>query len=311
MRLLVPSSLLETSFSPTIRKVYQNNRTEIVAENDPNLSIDGWGGWTVPKAGTTFPIVVKYKLKDGERSVVTDPHLGTHIARVYDALIVDRGTGITYYLYVLPEYVDALIGYKLKAYLYSSDFSIRIDVSGDVSYTTFKGKAWNTKQTVNYTLRLNDVEQIASNVILSGSSIIELVDVPLNKATPYRIYTHAKDLTPYGNNLKLNLRPGIGLYNLDISSGFTQYENWLEEMYFKLNPYYDPLTSSSAPTPTHVDILIDGNLMTYRMDEWETNKLYPAALPVNGKLADVTFYILTANNERLELAPTKMYVEIV
>jgi hypothetical protein len=310
-RLLVPVSVLESTFNPTIRKVYQNNREELISESDLNLSVDGWGGWTLPRAGVSFPIVVKYQLKEGERSVVTDPYLGSHIAKVYDAVIVDRGTGIVYYVHVLPEYVDTVIGYRLRAYLFNSDYSARLDVSSKISYTAFNGKAWGSKQTINYTLRLNDVVEVASNDIISGSITIEVVGKPLDKATAYRLYTHPKDLTPYGNDLRLVLRPGIGIYNLDISVGKSQQANWLEEMYYKLNPYYDPLTAETAPTPTHVDVQIGNTLLTYRMDEWETHKLFQSALPTNGALADVVFYILTANNDRLELVPTKMYVEIV
>lgn len=311
LRLLIPSTLLESSFSPTIRKVYQNNRTETVPESDMGLSIEGWGKWASSRAGTSFPLVVKYRLKQGERSVVTDPVLGTHISKHYTALIVDRGTGITYHLYVLPEFVDDVVGYRLKAYLYASDYSLRLDVTSDVRFSAFNGKAWKVKQTVTYALELNDVEEVASNRVLSGAVILELVNKPILEATAFKIYTHPGDLTPYGNGLKLNLRPGMNIYNLDISSGFTQYANWLEEMYYKLNPYYDPLTTNTPPVPSHVDIKIGTHLLTFRMDEWEIPKLYPFALPVNGILADVTFYILTANNERLELAGSKLYVEIV
>lgn len=309
-RILLPKNMLTSSFTPTVRKVYKNGSKVLVSLTDPNLTISGWGDFLQGEVGDTCDVVVKYKLKDGERSIVVDPVLGEHIAKKYQVVIVDKGVGTTYKIFTTVEYVDATQGFILKHYLYASDRSLRLDVTSLISATSFNGLSFGTKQTVNYSLDLNDVEQVPANDIVSGSITVELVGAPLALETTYRLYDTPTDPLVYGTSLRLTLLPGASNYGLDVTSGYTQQAEWLDRLYYRLNPLFDPLTVDEAPIPTHMDIKVGNVLKTIEVENWDMQENWPETLPTNGAKADVSFYILDNNNARLELACSTMYVEV-
>lgn len=309
-RILLPKNLLNQSFSPTVRKVYQSGSKELIPGNDSDLSIIGWGDFLLGTVGDRCEIVVKYVLKDGERSIVVDPVLGKHIAKTYEVLIVDKGVGTNYKLFPLLDYVPGG-GYSLRWILQSSDYVLKLDVTNDVAFNALNGESYGGKQTINYALDLNNVEEVASNEEVAGTVTVQLLAPPITQSTAYRLYDVPDDAHPYGDDLILKLRPGMADYGLDITCGYTVKSQWLDSMFYRLNPMYDALLVPEAPEPTHVDVRIGNTLITYAIEDWDTEKVWPTDLPVNGSGADITFYILNSNNERLYLATTRLYTEIV
>jgi len=309
-RILLPKNMLLQSFSPTVKKVYQNGSRELILDNNTNLTIEGWGDYLKGTVGDMFTIVVKYVLAPGERSIIVDPVLARHIAKIYTVLIVDKGVGVNYKLFPLLDFHPDT-GYTLRWMLHFSDYSNRIDVTEFVASNTLSPSSYGGQQIINYSLDLNDVTEIASNEEIAGSVTVELLADPITQPTSFRLYDTPSDEHPYGDNIIFRLRPGISHYSLDITCGYTVKEEWLDRLYYRLNPMYDPLLTSHAPLPTHVDVKVGNALFTFTVDNWDSFKNWTDALPVNGIGADVTFYILNGNNERSFLAMSRVYIEIV
>lgn len=309
--LLVPKNLLNTSFTPRIFKNYQTGQREELFIGTSNVNLNGWGDYITGEVNERFTLVLTYVLGNGELSNNVDKLTGTHLTNTYEVVIVDNDLATEVKLFVTPKYINSSAGYTLEFWLYTGKRDTPVNVTDKVVVDNFNGTSYGLKQKVDFSLVLDDLGSF--NITSFADSIdIQLLGEPMANATMYRLWYYRGDTRYYGENLRAKLLNNFGTNTLSINNYYEQFSEWLDDMYYRAIPLYDSSVDSSAPKPTHVDIIVDGVTLTMEIDTyWNGELRWDGEVPINGTNVILQWYLVNDVGSRLDLAITNMPLEVI
>ena len=316
--LIIPAALQANDFAERVFKVYHTNqRKEIAINNKSNFHINGWDAVKSAAPGDRRPIVLTYIPIAGERAEHIDIYNGAHVAKTYSVVIAGAGVATVKSKYnalmTFPIW-DSSRGYTIKTYLYSEEHDTALDVS---AYTTITdepdGKNFTDIQKFSIAVDLSKVASVGISLVVSKTLEIAYKAEPLTALESYVMYPEVGNRTRfYGAGLRMTVTDTLGSITVSMTNGYQQYSEWLDEMYFKLCPPYNPLTEANAPKPTHCDVVIDGTTVTFAVEnDWRGAKPWIGSKPANGTMAVLSYYYIDTNGKKFPLAVSSMVVEVV
>jgi len=271
-----PVNLPLYSFHP-IAAVYYNDGSSIeYAVDGDKFRLYGLDQFISTIIGHRVPLVLSYRLDPDEAAITGLSVENNFVTRPYTLVVSNPNTTYNVKLFVYPEWIDTLNGYRLKAYLMNLDRNVLFDVTGNF-YLSSNSPSFNP---VNYGV----VQRLILNIDLSKVSSIygqfihtQTVDIvlrgPANDSSIKNIWEVGTEVPSsvkyYGTNLRAikNLsRPRV----IKIDHGMNSVAEFLENVYKPTLPLYNPITEVGPLTPTHIKVRYMGEEIVKRIEEFNT-----------------------------------------
>lgn len=208
----------------------------------------------------TVPITLQYSLQPGENAIENVSYNGTTVTIDYNLVLDEPNYDYQMQLYPIPFYNGS--EYIIKWLMLSMSRNMYFDVTQYVTYSNtpgFNGSLFNQPQLLNVGMNL-------SQIGIDGLQVNQIVRLNLfnpqsNPSTMYHISTNVNvSNTPYGNNIRAKMLQNNGAL-LDITCQNYELQSWLEDVYYSNVPMYNPQIESSAPAPTHFEIIYNNSAM--------------------------------------------------
>lgn len=217
----------------------------LVYHPDPNTEYAHTQGVTANGA-----IVMKYQIE----AIPTDPSYSLKV-------------------YAFPTWVDASVGYGIDFWLYDLNRinPIRIPQVA-IEYTNnrmFDGKDYSSIQHLNLSVNLGLLDGK-----FDGKRHVQSLHVALLREGTVdkdrwkvKASTNQKEWFGEGVSAKI-ISIGTGIWHLDLSNDLKDINEWLDEVYYKLDPMYDSETENRAPHPTHFRIKTRDKTFEVPVSQW-------------------------------------------
>lgn len=312
--ILVEKGFLNASFNPRVFKVFNTGQREEISLTSRFLKLEGWGNYIYGEENDVFPLSVQYTLADNEKSDLVSDELGETITEAYTVRVTDTAGSVNYKIYPTVTWDNDAAIYNVKYYLYDSTYKTTVDVTTKIELSNqFSGYNFADKQLFNYSLDLNDIGISTGDEYCSGSFAIRLFAKPMDATTPFSVYMVPNDeIRYYGESLRTRITLNGSATILSIDSDYTQYEEWLDNVYYKLLPAYESDTHDKAPEPTHVDVYVGDDLITLDiLNQWNLGGRWVNDVPDYPTTVELVWYSYGADGSRNYLARSTMQLEVV
>ena len=206
-----------------------------------------------------------------EMSILGDKFVTKH----YRASTIKKDDAYSVKLFGYPVWIDDINGYKMDWYLTNMERSFCLYVTPYVRFNAnrepFNGLAYGAKQRLSVSINLKDATITAKDYIHT-----QVIDVQLQRAFtdkmsyPWSIGFEIDQFPYYGiDNFAYCRTVNQNLKKLDVSLGERNLDTWLERVFYKTKPIFDPNREASAPTPNVIKLVTpSGREFSYPISMW-------------------------------------------
>lgn len=286
-RILNPiNTPLDTSTFNITLNYSDGSKVENVPINGSKVVMHGVENFNSSQAGRPSRVAVSYYPSETEPFIGQNTSSNKHITNVYLLANVVSNTSFSLKLFVVPEYVSITSGYKLNWYLTNLERDLLVNVTDMVTATvrnqgaaTFNGKTYGETQTLDASLIMDNVLP----GLYPGHVHAQRLDLVLNvpgtvEASPWTV-----DYVMDGNYILGNgeyvsfstVYPGT----FSLKNQFTDFNEWLYELYNLSTPLFDPNVEETEPDPTHVVVRYGNAEVEVPISEWDQNHKLPDGAP--------------------------------
>jgi hypothetical protein len=276
------------------------------------FSLFGFSNYAATVAGQSFPLVLNYRLSDGE--IVYGASVGQNrtISKDYSAQTLNKVGMYTPKLYAYPVWVDNIRGYRLEWFMYDLDRNIASLVTPFVKINTnsqpFEPIGYGKKQTLSVSINLKDVFK-------SGKAYIHVqtIDIILRRPGIERITNWAIGFDPdqvilFGENNKAVTKfINTNLSTIDITCGETLLDSWLNRLYYMTKPLTDQEKESGPPIPDYFSVGTESWEVAYPIAQWKSILTINHVIPNSGTVF-IKFFQRTPDTDiQLSIAGMPVY----
>lgn len=286
-RILNPiNTPLDTSTFNITLNYSDGSKVENVPINGSKVVMHGVENFNSGQAGRPSRVAVSYYPSETEPFIGQNTSSNKHITNIYLLANVVSNTSFSLKLFVVPEYVSITSGYKLNWYLTNLERDLFVNVTDMVTATvrnqggvTFNGKMYGETQTLDASLIMDNVLP----GLYPGHVHSQRLDLVLNvpgtvEASPWTV-----DYVMDGNYILGNgeyvsfstVYPGT----FSLKNQFTEFNEWLYELYNLSTPLFDPDVEETEPDPTHVVVRYGNAEVEVPISEWDQNHELPDGAP--------------------------------
>lgn len=288
---------------------YSNGETLELPVNGDKFTLDGLDSVVASIPGHALPIILRYRLSEGEKSLVPSSFYNVdYIAEEFRFVVVDKYSSYAVKLFGYPYWVNTTIGWSMKWYMFNIDKDIYYDVSDKVRFDPITGplspKLYGVMQRKQVTVNLKDVNPAYRNILHTQTVDITLYGPAGTSSTMWTINNEVKpNATHYGLDLTaLRSRPNT----LNLASGIEDKDEWLQRVYVESGPLIDPRTGSVPSAPTHMDVVYKGETVRVLISDWDKDILFASRVDVNTEVLIV--FLRDTGTSMLYLSPALMTV---
>ena len=255
-----PVNLPTQSFNP-IGVVQYNDGSQIEYPVDGGkFALFGMDQFVSTIIGHRVPLVLKYRLDSNEAGLATVQSDNYYITRPYSLIVSSPNTSYNAKLYVYPEWVDGINGYKLTAFLTNLDRNIMFDVSEKIALApnspTFNPKGYGLTQRLMFSIDLANVSGVFNHF-----QHIQTVDVilraPAEDQSALNIWESASQVPSpgayYGTALRATTDPATRK-KVSIHNNIGTADEFIDKLYKPTNALYNPTTETQPLRPTHIEV---------------------------------------------------------
>lgn len=253
------------------------------------FSVFGLEDFISTVVGQKFPISLSYTLSPGEVTYNATTGEGKYITAPYEMMTINQNGAFTVKLYCYPVWVDAIVGYQLKWFLYNLDRNISYDVTGFVHYNadsdTYNGKAYGLKQNLSVYINLRDVTPVFKSFIFNQTFSIVLKETGTARTTNWTIAFEPNQDPLYGVNMHANARMVTASnWSLKLDSGISNADTWLERLFYDGKPLIDYRREIKAPKPNFFAVVIGTDRFEFPINMWNQELSIGRTLNINGTI---------------------------
>ncbi len=227
--------------------------------------------------GQRVPLTLNYRLAENEFSYTTGLAYNDSLTAPFFAAVIPAKDAYSVKLFAYPVWVDEVNGYELDFYLYS--------LARDVMYQLRRGLVEVSANSGNFDgLDFNSIQRIVFSVDLSKVNAgynpyihVQTVEISLKSPgtdnrtnwtvgwTPGASAVYGVDVVAKSTYVKANE------YLIDITSGAADLSEWLDKLYYSVQPLKNTKTEAVVPTPNFYRLVID-NIKSdyYPVTQWVT-----------------------------------------
>lgn len=232
--------------------------------------------------GQELNVVLSYSLSPGEVAYTGVVSSGHYITEAYTLRTINPNYSYSVKLYAYPEWVDETNGYRLKWWLFNLDRNVKFDVTEHVQFNPATGsynpKDYGVTQRKSVAINLKNVSAAFKNFLHTQLVDISLYGKPVDTTTAWTV-SHESTIARPNYGLELNAKQ-VSSYVMNISSGITDQEEWLERVYRQTFPLVDITRELQAPTPTHLQITYSGEMVEVPLSVWASNLTFVNSLSI-------------------------------
>lgn len=265
--------------------------------------------------GQNYELVLSYTLGEDEAANVGVSADGVFVTAPYTLRTVEVDNSYNVKIFGYPIWINEGQGYRMEWYLLNLNRNIFINVTPYVEFAAntgpFDPKAYGYSQVKAITLNLSQASGMFKPYIHTQVVTITLVRAPVGYLSqgPDTHVTHwtvlsqpGNSVVPYGlDTVMIIAVPDEEVHNMgrviDLKLGCDTFEQWLDKIYYRTYPLFDPRVETAPPIPTHFEIVdIYGSKNSFTVEEWNTLLHLDFDVPVNST-PFIRFYKLTALGE--------------
>lgn len=262
--------------------------------------------------GQRGTLTLVYNLDPDEHIYEAQPGNPNQYRDSYSLLAVDFDGAYSPKLYSYPTWVNGQ--YQLKHYLTDLDRSFIIDATDHVRINelspAFRPTTYGVEQTIELNLRLSDVVPTFEPMIMRQSTTF-ILKAPGNEDGSKFDVRYSYDQRAYNDPTFKAVNQADGRQQIEFGKGFESQEDWLEEVYYAVEPSYNTQREKGPLKPTHFEVeASSGKLYTYSISKWN-DKLYLDVQEPQGRTIYVRWVHESIQGDRLLLATTGITVDVV
>jgi len=271
---------------PLTAVAYYSDGTQYRSTIDNNrFKLHGLRDYIATEVGQEFPMVLAYNLADNEVAVTGVISANRRLVMDYIARTVTADGAYEVKLFAFPVWVNAATGYKMEYWLYNLDRQLLFNVTPymelGVNSNPFDPKAYGTVQTITMALDLNKIDgrfPVFRHVQIFRIALLASGD---GSQVNWEMYQTPEQANGFGRNLYADLQyKNTNVWTLRLALGSTTSTQWLQKLFYNLNPLYDADSEDKAPQPTHFVVQFLHNAYEFNISQWAD------ALTVNNDLKD-------------------------
>lgn len=254
-------------------------------DSDSRFRILGLKYWSPAQVGPEQNITLAYKLDTTtEYSYIQGETFNSQIIAPYRIKSLPVDPSFSLKLFAFPTWRDAINGWTLDYWLYNLDRNISTRVQASAVELVSGSPSFNptdyvTIQNLGFAVNLRAVDdQYGDHRHVQNLQVALLGDGSQNIAR-WKVRTTANQGDWFGESLYAAIRSDqSGLYDIDIKNNHVDYQEWLNEVYYKSNPLINPGSEVRAPEPTHMLITHNLRTMEVPISQWGTPLKMPTEL---------------------------------
>ena len=285
---------------------YQSGQQTELPIDGTIFSIEGMDGYIAGSAASTYSLMLKYQLQNGESGNGNNGSADVY-QQLYQLQTTIANTAYSVRLYAYPVWNATTSAYGLKWFVSNYDHTIVLDVTSYVVIQSgsFVGNVYGQYQTLGVSINLNKI-----NASLANFNYTQTIKFMLLNPGNYRssdgaapnwfVYNQATLNTPYGGGVFAKYYAIDGSTSkINLAGLYTNFNSWLNAYYTNANPIKP--STGSALVPTHFSISSSTTSITYPIDRWNADLTIPGVFTNNDTLV-INFIYQSSTNYSLLLA---------
>lgn len=194
---------------------------------------------------------------------------------VIRAIPVDRALSLK--LFAFPVWISPIVGYGLEYWLYDlkRDVARRVPkmaIELDSNSPSFDGLEYTAIQNLKLGVDLKSVDADYGDHRHVQTVQIALLRDGTVSGDNWKVRFSGNQPNWYGSGISANISSVSGGFSkLNIRNGFSDKYTWLQNLYYRAEPLYDPQTESQAPEPTHFVIVTKTRTFEVPVSQWSND----------------------------------------
>lgn len=292
---------------------YSDNSQHRMAIDGSKFNLYGLNNYMSTQQGQRLDLVLTYRLGEDEYSYGATANQGKHISVAYKATTQRMDGAYSVKLFCAPVWVDSIYGYRLRWFLLNLDreewFEVTSQVSVAVGSAEFRPTDYGVLQNLTVGINMKDVDASFKNYRHSQTIGIVLRG-PDNLVNDDRwAIRYSPGQNPmYGSGVKaISRMENVNNWKLNLSNGLNNYAVWLDQVYYRAEPLFNPAVEQRSPEPTHFALFINGDEFEYPLMMWNHELVSPHAIKT-GEPVIIRFFRRTAVTD-IQLGIGVMYTK--
>ena len=310
--LLYPLNVLQAGLSLMGVVTYTDGSSLKLPVDGTKFELLGFENYATQREGVEIPLVLRYNLGDEEVAYGESVNPDRFVTKKYRARTEAVDGAYSIKLFCYPVWLDAQNGYRLEWFMADLERTMIWNVTAYVRYNenapTFKPLQYGTTQRLSVGVNLKDVNGAFVNHIHNETMDVALLKPGTDRMTNWTVLFDPGQATPYGVATRAETTlVNANLTRVDLRSGCTTLEQWLERFYYNTMPLKDGTKEQRAPEPNFFAIEIGNNRVELPISAWSTINNVSFSLPNNGTLF-LRFFKRTPDNDiQLSVAGVPIY----
>ena len=252
---------------------YSNGDKKKVPIDGTKASVHGLENFVSTVVGQNIKLVLSYKLDKNEVCYGAVSADGKYVTQPYTLITTTQDGAYTVKVFGYPVWVDANNGYKMQYWMMDLNRDILYDVTPYIHYNangdTFDGKAYGTLQQLSIRLNLKDVSKGLKSYIHTQTLQVSLKNEGDSPDTRWLVATEPTQQPFYGEGVDATVYMiNHNYWRLNIRSGFGNYQDWLQALYYNSKPLLDLRSEVTPPEPTHFRIIYKNTKQEFSVADW-------------------------------------------
>lgn len=307
-----PVNLPMPSFNP-IGVVQYNDGSQVeYAVDGDKFNLFGLEQFTSTIVGHKVPLVLSYRMDPNEAALANVNTDSNFITRPYNLVVSEPNKSYNVKLFIYPEWIDEVSGYRYKAYLMNLDRSILYDVTSLLSITpnspSFLPTTYGVTQRITFALDLGKIGHGYSTFIH-----VQTVDIVLRGAVNndslsniWEVGSVVPSTSPYyGSGLRARLNQS-SQKRVYVGNNIGTVDEFLRQTYERVEPIFNPVTETEPPRPTHIEVRYGDEVVFDKIENYDKEFSFSNDLD-KYKNVDVIFY-RESPNSYMKLAIVSMTI---
>lgn len=280
---------------------YSDGSTLRMPVDGTKFSIYGFEGYVATIVGQKFPLVFKYILSTNEVVYGATVANGRFITDTYKATTIKADGAYTVKLFGYPVWVNAVSGYRMEWYLYNLErnavYLVTPYVTFNANTRVFDPITYGANQKLSVSVNLKNVNGSFNSYIHVQTIDITLVGPGTDRVSNWTVGFEPNQSPVYGfGNVAKTTLINQNLSKVNLASGATTKEAWLERIYYRTKPLMDDNKEVIAPEPNFFSLIVNGQEIQFPISQWNADITLTTTLPNSGTLF-IKFFKRTNDND--------------
>jgi hypothetical protein len=270
-----PLNLPLTSMKASAVVEYSDGTVQNRNIDGQTTTLHGLDDYLPSIVGQRIPLVLTYKLDDDESTFTGNSNVGI-VSERYTAITEAADVAYQVKLFVAPQWIDDVNGYKLRFFLYNMERQLALDVTQYVDFdvngaNAFQPTFYGIEQTLAAVLNLKDVDPSYMDYRHIQTFKLVLKGPAHSEESPWYLdYNSDGDMFFGLNTYACSNDLGDGTHEVFISSEHDNLSDWLNDVYVKTDPLVNVEAGEGhAVTPTHMRVVIDRTEFRRPVTDWQ------------------------------------------